>query len=100
MAKKKSITEKVTAAIGKAADTVKNAVEEFSDESNKLGQSRFEINDGFLSGSPMPPLYVPPVMVKRVAPKRTAKKTARKKDNKRAKKTAKAAKKKVKKSKR
>ena len=100
MPKKKSITEKVTAAIGKAADTVKHAVEDFSDASNKFRQPRFAINDDFLLGSPMPPLYVPPAMVGRPAPKRAAKKTARKKPNRRAKKRAKAIKKKAKKSRR
>ena len=100
MPKKKSTTEKVTAAIAMAADTVKNAVEDFSDASNKFGQPRFAINDDFLLGSSMPPLYVPPAMMERPAPKRTAKKTARKKPIRRAKKSTKATKKKVKKSRR
>jgi|SRR5450631_89945 hypothetical protein len=60
----KPTIEKVTEAITKAANTVKHAVEDFTETTNKVGLSPFTPS-GFLSDEPMMPLYVMPSPIKR-----------------------------------
>ncbi|HEY5260272.1 MAG TPA: hypothetical protein VIJ46_06450 [Rhabdochlamydiaceae bacterium] len=85
MNSRKPITEKVTDAITKAADTVKHAVEDFADAAAKAPDPMFLPNNDPFLGSPMEPMLIPPVPSKRAVRKRTkprkkkAKKAAQKK---------------------
>jgi hypothetical protein len=74
----KPITEKVTEAITKAADTVKHAVEDFADAAAKAPQPAYMSDDGVMLDAVAVPVLVRPSPKKRIRPKKSAKKLATK----------------------